>query len=253
MFFKAIGYEFYLKKDEYERLDLRQLYTSNSHHVVVTALVFYSLLYSECSDAYNYIWFKDEICFYSVDKQHVKNVMVTCAYLIYDFILLMLFFKKDKPLTRQTLYHHVFGITCLMCAIYTGYAMIGIANASLLCEISTFFLNYRAQYKTEELNNRVPMVNQVVFLITFIFTRIFLLPYLFWLELLMLAKLWDDLSDSRRITGVVCATMCVLMILINLYWFKLIMKGLRRMLEKNGFIKDSKSSNKYERVADQES
>ena len=252
LFFRAIGYKFYLDKDDYDRLDLRQLYTSNTHHVIVLVLVFYSLLNSECSDAYNYIWFKDEVCFYSVDKQHVINVMFAVAYLIYDFILLMFFFKLESALIKQTLYHHVFGAICLLCALNTGYAMIGIANASLICEISTIFLNYRNQYKTEELNERVPMVNQIIFLITFIITRIFLLPYLFWLELLMIARLWNDLSDTRRITAITCATMCVLMILINLYWFKLIMKGLRRMLEKNGIIKDSRATNKYERVEVQE-
>jgi len=90
------------------------------------------------------MWFRDEVCFNTVDTQFVKNTMITLAYLLYDFILLMFFFKKERPITRQTLYHHVFGTFCLLCALNTGYATVGIANASLLCEISTFFLNYRS-------------------------------------------------------------------------------------------------------------
>ena len=251
LFFRAIGYQHYLKMETYERLVFRQLYASNSHHVIVTALVLYSYMAvsSECQKPSNFIWFTDEVCFQTVDRQFVKNVMVTLGYLAYDFILLTFFFKKDKPITRQTLYHHVFGTICLFCAVKTGYAMVGIANASLLCEISTFFLNYRSQYKPEELNNSFPLLNQVVFLITFIFTRIFGLPYLFYLEIIMLNQFWPILDTVRRITGLTCALMCIFMILINLYWFKLILKGLHKLLIHKGILQ---SSDKYQRVEEKE-
>jgi hypothetical protein len=66
----------------------------------------------------------------------------------------------------------------------------------------------------------------------------------------MLAELWDILSGLRRVTGVTCAIMCVFMILINLFWYKLIMKGLRKLLINKGILKNS---DKYERVDDEKS
>lgn len=102
MFFRVISYKFYTDKSDYDRLVFRQLYASNSHHVIITILVLRSYMASssECEGYQNYMWFTDKVCFNTVDKQFVKNTMVTLAYLLYDFILLMFFFKKERAITR---------------------------------------------------------------------------------------------------------------------------------------------------------
>jgi hypothetical protein len=127
------------------------------------------------------------------------------------------------------------------CACFTGYGTTGIANLSLLCEISTVFLNYRSMVSKELQNAPIPMVNQVVFLITFILTRVIMLPYLLILQIIMLDNLWDYLSPFRRFTGVTCAVMSVLMLIINAYWFKLILKGFYKLLVAKGIIKEKES------------
>lgn len=81
------------------------------------------------------------------------------------------------PLAIQTLFHHVIGTTGLFVGVMAGYGAAGIANLSVLTEISTIFLNYRSMFSKNELNNLIPMVNQVLFFITYTIFRMFLFPY----------------------------------------------------------------------------
>jgi len=43
--------------------------------------------------------------------------------------------------------------------MHAGYANLAAANMSLVCEVSTFFLNYRSMYSKEELAQTIPMIN----------------------------------------------------------------------------------------------
>lgn len=114
---------------------------------------------SECEGSYPFIWFYDQLCFYTVDQNCIRAVMFTCGYLTYDFFLITLFFKNKRSVDYQTIWHHIISGLGLMLACITGYAMPSIANVALCCELSTMFLNYRAMYSSEELNKPLPMVN----------------------------------------------------------------------------------------------
>jgi hypothetical protein len=153
-------------------------------------------------------------------------MMVTCGFMTYEIIYF-------RPMTKQIFFHHIFGIICLVCGCITGYAMTGLGSLSLICEFSTVFLNYRGMVAPEYLNDPLPMVNQIVFFLTFTLTRIFFLPFLFVLELKMLWNLWDYLNHLRKFTGLTCAIMSLLMNMINFYWYSLILKGVFKLLNNN--------------------
>jgi hypothetical protein len=78
--------------------------------------------------------------------------MITVGYLTNDFITYVSCVEeRGNPMYKQNLGHHIVGVVGLFTAMVTGYSFPGIANLALLCEISTFFLNYRSMYSKEEL------------------------------------------------------------------------------------------------------
>jgi hypothetical protein len=131
-----------VKKDADERRKCRQLFTSNTHNLGIVILVFYNLMSPQCEGSYPLAYFYDNVCFYSVDTFCVKIVMITCGFMAYE----IMFFR---PMSKEILLHHIFGIICIGSAAYTGYSMTGLAVNSLLCEFSTVFLNYRLMVSPE--------------------------------------------------------------------------------------------------------
>jgi hypothetical protein len=92
----------------------------------------------------------DPVCAYTVDYGAINPVLFTCAYLSYDFVLYYFWVEDtENPMYWQSLGHHLVGFIGLWAAISTGYSYTGIANLALLCEISTFFLNYRSMFTKE--------------------------------------------------------------------------------------------------------
>jgi len=131
----------------------------------------------------------------------------------------------------------VVGFVGLCTALWTGYSYPMIANMTLLCEISTFFLNYRSMYQKEELGQPLPMANQLVFALTFIVLRMIGFPYFITLMGATTWTIWEVLPWHRRCTALFTLSLFVAMILLNTYWFLLITKGLKRILQSAGLIK----------------
>ena len=135
------------------------MWTGNIYHVSILIFVAFNLMYSECEGSYPLIFFYDDVCFYTVDRKCVKTAMITCGYLTYDFLLLSIFYTKERPITYQSLFHHVFAFATLMCALHTGYSMASIMTLTLVSEISSVFLNYRSIYIEREIKNTAAFVN----------------------------------------------------------------------------------------------
>jgi hypothetical protein len=121
---------------------------------------------------------------------------------------------------------------------------------SLICEISTVFLNYRSMYDQKDLQKPIPLINQLLFLITFTLTRMVMLPIIAYLTLIMMINLWDDLPVIRQVSGCMMFFISCMMIVLNVYWFTLILKGFVKALKAAGIIKDDKDDHQkdtYER------
>jgi len=87
----------------------------------------------------------------------VKANLVTIGYLSYDFILYK-FFMPPNDLNFQSTMHHVVGILGIGSGLVVGFGIPCSSNIALLCEISTFFLNYRTMYTKDEMNESIPLV-----------------------------------------------------------------------------------------------
>lgn len=94
-------------------------------------------------------WFRDETCMMTMDKRHVYTAALTAGYLIYDFIIQFWYVGATDALAMQTVIHHIIGTSGLFVGVMAGYGAPGIANLSVLCEISTIFLNYRSMFSKE--------------------------------------------------------------------------------------------------------
>ena len=108
--------------------------------------------------------------------------------------------------------------------------MPAIGHFSLLAEVSTVFINYRSFYKKEEMGGTVPMIIQVVFFITFTVFRIFMFPVLTYLVFYSLNYYWQELSVMRKLAGINVGITFTLMVGLNLYWYYLILIGLKKLV-----------------------
>ena len=207
------------------------MWAGNFHHVLILVLVVYNFMNSECEDSYPLIFFFDDVCFYNIDRNCVRTALITCGYLTYDFLLLTLFFTKERPITYQTIAHHIIAYTTLMLGFHTGYSMGTLATMTLVCEISSVFLNYRSIFIERKIKNTLAFANQVVFFLTFTLTRIIMLPCISYLVLVFLKSIWDDIGLSRKIAGIIMFSSSCMMLLLNFYWFHLIIKGMIKTLK----------------------
>jgi hypothetical protein len=166
--------------------------------------------------------------------------MLTAGYMTYDFCVQKFFVGGDDALAKQTLFHHIIGVFGIFLALFTGYGYCGTSSVIFLCEISTFFMNYRSMYSKEELGLPVPMFNQVLFFITFTAFRMVLFPYLTYLIVVSLTTAWSYLDTPRKISGVISAMIFMAICILQIIWYRLIIKGVIKLL------KGSKLSDKYE-------
>jgi hypothetical protein len=141
------------------------------------------------------------------------------------------------------MWHHIIGNTGFFCGLYAGFGMPSVANIALTCEISTFFLNYRSMYSKEQLNDRVPLVNQILFFLTFTIIRVFIFPFLSLMLTITAYSTWDLLDVSRKVCALITVVFFWAMMALNFYWYSLIIKGLKKLLVANGVLKGSKKPN----------
>ena len=104
--------------------------------------------------------------------------MITDGFLTMDYVVLKFLLLDRNKLTKQTEIHHFMASSGFTIALFSGYAIAGISTCSLICEISSLFLNYKDMFSKENKNSPLSQLNQLCFFITFTAFRILLFPYL---------------------------------------------------------------------------
>ena len=141
------------------------------------------------------------------------------------------------------LWHHFFVILSISLAWVSGYAACGLVALTLLAEMSTLFLNYRAMYSKEELGQMVP---SILMLLTFVFYTVFrmiLMPFCFYLFYMNLCMVYGDLSFTRKFAVCSGITQLLALYLLNCYWYIFALKAIGRVI---GCVKSSDSYQKCE-------
>lgn len=192
-------------------------------------------------------WLNNKMCSLHVEKQAVRNLLFSYAYFVVDMFVLVFYVRQWDTLSVQTMQHHVIIIVGFGFTFYYGYAQFWYGNIGMLCEISSVFLNYRSMFSKEEMNNTFPMVNQLLFVLFFTFFRIILFPYIIFQCCKTLMFVWPVLSGWRQAAGVGSTTLLFAVTLLNLFWFSLIIKGLRKLLIEKGILKGSNNNGQEEK------
>lgn len=107
----------------------------------------------------------------------MKISIFTAAYLSYDFIIQKFYVKGQDEVSKQMLWHHIFGVGSILLGNIGGYGQCGLSALLLLVEVSTVFLNYRSMYNKDEIGQSVPQALQILFFIFYTIFRMMLMPY----------------------------------------------------------------------------
>ena len=120
------------------------------------------------------------------------SLSLTLSYLTMDTLAIFCFYEERTAIQNQTIIHHFLSITGFLGTIFGGYGLPGISNAALLCEFSSLFLNYRHYFNNQNNGGGISgLLNQVLFFIFFVLTRMFLGPYLIWLIYMDMFAMWQ--------------------------------------------------------------
>ena len=88
------------------------------------------------------------------------------------------------------------------------------------------------------MNETVPLINQITFFFTYTIFRMFLFPYLAYSQFLMTLYTWESLDTFRRGCQLATFIFFTLILLLNYYWYMLILKGLKKLIDVNVFGKE---------------
>ena len=168
----------------------------------------------------------------------MKISIFTASYLSYDYVIQKYYVKGQDEVSKQMLWHHIFGVSSILLGNIGGYAQCGIITLLLLVEVSTVFLNYRSMYTKDEIGDPVPQMLQLLFFIFYTIFRMMLMPY----GVYLLWKNWHlvfhHLDTLRNICSYIAMSEFAILYLMNVYWYMLILRGLFKML---GCIKKTDS------------
>lgn len=135
--------------------------------------------------------------------------------------------------------HHVMVVTGVWMGLYGGFAAAGVSNVACFCEVSAIFLNYRSMWSKSEQNDPIPTVNQLCFFFSYFFCRILLFPWC--VTMLIISASWsfhlEDVSFIRKFCTTMSILMYIVVVFLNFFWFFLILKGVRKLLQEQGILK----------------
>lgn len=95
------------------------------------------------------------MCFMKLDTGFIYNVLISCAHMSIEYLSYKYCIEVKSTIIKQAMIHHIMACSGYVAALFAGYGMPGIANASLLCEFSSIFLCYKDMFTKEERNTQV--------------------------------------------------------------------------------------------------
>jgi hypothetical protein len=144
--------------------------------------------------------------------------------------------NDTDPTSKQLLAHHQMVIPGCLIGIWAGFAAPGVSNVACFCEISAIFLNYRSMWGKEEMNDNLPAINNTVFFLCYLVFRVIMFPLCFYCLIKNEQWSWHLQTWDRKIGGVISIVLYALVIILNFYWFALIIKGMKKMLQEKGVL-----------------
>ena len=103
--------------------------------------------------------------------------MFSFGYLTFDLVMQLFFYQDFSPLGIQNIVHHFVSYVCYFAAMRGGRTMPLLTHLAMICEVSQVFLNIRNTIGKES-TGLFPLINNLVFFITYTLFRVVLFPWL---------------------------------------------------------------------------
>ncbi|XP_022319419.1 TLC domain-containing protein 4-B-like isoform X2 [Crassostrea virginica] len=193
---------------------------SSVHAVVVSSMCVYAFLYEEELKS-NPIWCNSPI------------VRIECAvvigYMLADAVVMAIYYKQIGEVFF--LFHHAASVYAYYYVVVYG-VMTSFANYRLLAELSTPFVNNRFFFDMLGIKKTDPLgfTNGILMTLSFFVVRIFVLPF-YWMKVYEVYGT-EAFVNSGHVRMVLVVT-CVVLDVINLFWFYKMLKGVHKVLKVN--------------------
>eukprot|EP00347_Sterkiella_histriomuscorum_P012443 403368553 len=220
------------------------------HAILVSFLAFYGTFqYCEKEGSTT---FTDRECFERPKQLHEAQVLITCGYFTFDFFVTLLLINDFTPLGFQTYLHHIIGMLSYYVALVSPYKQgLSLAVGITLVEVSSPFMHYRQFLFIHGLGDGIlQIINSFFFFSTFLVSRILFLTYFsiknsfFYIETLSKWQEESGVASIHKYGVVLMLASQVIAILLNFFWFQLIVKQLIRMLSKKKPSNETPSGDK---------
>ena len=149
---------------------------SNVHHFIVIFFAFVTLL-TQCEKPFGYIRF-DEQCLRTYKPIYSHVIVYSFAYQVYDMLIQIVLLQDFTPLGIQSYIHHIATIVCFMLALSGGMHMPQGTHLTMVCEVSQVFLNVRNAYFGKHATGTMPLINNILFVVSYTIFRMMFFPIL---------------------------------------------------------------------------
>ena len=105
-------------------------------------------------------------------------IAFTNGFLVFDWFVLQFLFVKRSKVNDQMIIHHYMAVGGFTMSMFGGFSLAGQSVASLMCETSSVFLNYKDMFSTESRDSALAELNQITFFVTYNVFRMALFPFL---------------------------------------------------------------------------
>lgn len=198
---------------------------SNLHAVVVSTISLYCFIF-DVETASNPI--KNDGVLVRV------GVAITLGYILADFLIIVWSYKYIGDLF--TLVHHLMAISAYYFVVVSG-VLPYFANVRQLAEISTPFVNQRWFFDAvgHQRSSSSFIINGYVMGASFFFCRILMMPIYYYKCYLVWGS--EEQLQLGALINFFWISTCIVLDIINLYWFTKIVKGAMKLTQK---LKDRK-------------
>lgn len=248
--FQIFDHKAYFERTPAHRIRYVQSWMNNTFNFIIPILSVY-VQYASCSNDKGYPWpsekggsytneansekrwgwVRDDVCMMEFSKGAVTVIMIANGFLCFDFIVSRFWILNRNNLNTQMEIHHIVALMGFTSSIWCGFGMPMCSCASMICEVSGYWLNYKDMFDATNRNSPPGQFVQIMFFITYTFFRLIPLYFLNMRVVYISLITTHRLHWFRALCNIICSINAVLIILINTYWYGLILKGLRRLLE----------------------
>ena len=144
-----------------------------------------------------------------------------------DFLLV------DLLLCSNDIYiHHIAGLLISYVSfkntMFFNETVVFYTSIIYCVELSTLFLIFNSLFKQFQITNMLTNINDILFLITFIYTRIYLYPK----YLILDNNFYDILSTLSLVDNYIITISIYTLYILNLYWFSIMLKKIIKPINK---------------------